>query len=106
MEKRIGLKFHMYIDQMDILGRETKPAKAKENRMEPGAGAEAGGFRGYTLPDNDSGAKIKVPLHNVEQFSFTLVWGSVVKDRNRERMGNSNGIGHLKQHMGTYIVKQ
>lgn len=59
----------------------------------------AGGFRGHTLPDNDSRTEIKVLLHNVKQLSLTLVGGPIVEDRNGEGMGNSNGIGHLIQHM-------
>lgn len=52
----------------------------------------------YTLPDNDSRTEIKVPLHNVKKFLFSLLRGPIVEDGNGEGMGNSNGIGHLVQH--------
>lgn len=53
---------------------------------------------GYTLPDNNSRAEVKVFPHNVKQFPLTLVGRSIVEDRNGEGMGNSNGIGYLIQY--------
>lgn len=59
---------------------------------------------GYTLPDNDSRAEIKVPLHNVKQLSLTLVGGPIMEDGDGQRMGNSNCVGHLT-HKFLYFFK-
>lgn len=50
---------------------------------------------GYTLPDNDSRAQIKIPLHNVQQLSLTFVGGSIMEDGDGQWVGNTNSVGHL-----------
>lgn len=50
---------------------------------------------GYTLPDNDSRAQIKIPLHDVQQLSLTLVGGSIMEDGDGQWVGNTNRVGHL-----------
>lgn len=59
----------------------------------------------YTLPHNDPRAEVKVLPHNVKQLPLALLRGPVVEDRNGEGVGNSNGIGHLIQHIQIYYIK-
>lgn len=50
---------------------------------------------GGTLPDDDPRSEVKVLLDDVQQLPLTLLRGSVVEDGDGQRVGHTNGIGHL-----------
>lgn len=56
---------------------------------------------GGTLPDDDPRPEVKVLLDDVQQLPLTLLRRAIVEDGDGQRMGHTDGIGHLgleKQH--------
>lgn len=47
------------------------------------------------LPDNDSRPQIEVLVDNVEQLCLCFLGGTVGEQGDGERLGHSNGVGHL-----------
>lgn len=52
-------------------------------------------IRVHFLPDNDTRAEVKVLFHDFQHLLLAPLGGPVVKDRDGQGVGHSNGIGHL-----------
>lgn len=49
------------------------------------------------IPHDNSWTEVKVLHHDVQKLFLALRGGPIVEDGDREGVGNSNGIGNLKQ---------
>jgi len=58
----------------------------------------------YSLLDNHAGSEVKVVLHDGHQLLGWLVRGPVVKDCDRDGLGNADGVGNLKNVKGYFMV--
>lgn len=49
------------------------------------------------LPDYDSWAQIEVLVDDLEQFGLCFLGGPVCEQGNGQRVGHSDGVGHLQR---------